>query len=409
MKTLFLSRWFPYPPDNGSKIRIFNLIRHLSMQHEVDLISFATETVTQEQIAASRNYCRWVDIVPYRTFQPDRLKSLLGFFSPRPRSVIDTYSLDLQQHVNRACHKRSFDLVIASQIDMAPYALTVPGAVKILEEIELTTLYEQFALQSHPLRKVRGGLTWWKLSYYINQLLQDFDGCTVVSEAERARVYQVASGFQPIGVVPNGVSMTDYEGNFGSAEADTLVYSGALSFYANFDAVDFFLREVFPLIQAKRPEVKLVITGKLDGAPVDRLPANQGVIFTGYLPDIRPTIARSWISIVPLRLGGGTRLKILEALALGTPVVTTSKGAEGLNLIPEHDLLLADNPTDFAAAILRLLQDPALRETLSRNGRRAVETQYDWSSLGRQFNKLIETAVIRAKPELQSIGESNYL
>jgi glycosyltransferase involved in cell wall biosynthesis len=157
------------------------------------------------------------------------------------------------------------------------------------------------------------------------------------------------------------------------------------------------------LIQVERPQVKLAITGKLDGVAVDRLPVvkNNGLVLTGYLADVRPTITRSWISIAPLRLGGGTRLKILEALALGTPVVATSKGAEGLNLVPERDILIADTPADFAAAVIRLLQDATLREALSQNGRRAVETHYDWQIIGQQFNNFIEAIVAQSKPELQ--------
>jgi glycosyltransferase involved in cell wall biosynthesis len=127
--------------------------------------------------------------------------------------------------------------------------------------------------------------------------------------------------------------------------------------------------------------------------PVERLPDNDGVVFTGYLDDIRPRVARSWGSIVPLRVGGGTRLKILEALALGTPVVATSKGAEGLDLAPGQDILIADKPADFAAAVLRLLQEAQLRKTLSHNGLRVVKAKYDWQIIGQQFNDFIETVV----------------
>lgn len=401
MKILFLSRWYPFPPDNGSKIRVFNLLRYLSQRHEVDLISFATDAVAGPQIAAMQSCCRRVEVFPYRPFQPGRLKAMVGFFSAQPRSVIDTYNADFQQGIDRAQRERSFDLAIASQVDMAPYALSVSSAVKILEEIELTTLYEHFARQTHPLKKVRGGLTWWKLSHYMVRLLQSFDACTVVSEDERARLWRVSPGYQPVGIVPNGVDMAAYQNDFGLPEADSLVYSGALTYHANFDAVNFFLREILPLVHVQRPQVKLQITGKLDGVPVVRLPKTDGnVIFTGYLPDIRPTVARSWINIVPLRLGGGTRLKILESLALGTPVVATSKGAEGLNLVPGRDILLADSPADFAAAVLRLLADPDLRETLRRNGRVAA-AQYDWSIIGQQFNNFIEKVVAQARPELQ--------
>ena len=185
--------------------------------------------------------------------------------------------------------------------------------------------------------------------------------------------------------------MEYYSGNHGEAIADTLIYSGALTYHANFDAVNYFLHDIFPLIQKECPDARLYITGSLEGVPLDQLPENDAVAFTGYLDDIRPAIARSWISIVPLRVGGGTRLKILEAMALGTPVVATSKGAEGLELIPDHDIVLADTPATFAESVLSLLNDPARRLQLSAHGRRIVSTKYTWQKIGQQFIEFVES------------------
>jgi len=129
---------------------------------------------------------------------------------------------------------------------------------------------------------------------------------------------------------------------------------------------------------------------------VDRLPNRDGVVFTGYVDDVRPVVARSWVGIVPLLTGGGTRLKILESLALGTPVVSTSKGAEGLDLVPGRDILIADEPADFADAVLRVLRDASLRETLSGNGRRAV-ARYDWQAIGPEFCDFVEEIAVNGK------------
>jgi glycosyltransferase involved in cell wall biosynthesis len=396
MNILFLSRWFPYPPDNGSRIRVFNLIKHLALHHRVDLISFASGPVADEQIKALGNYCQLVKIVRHRPFHPGRLTALMGFFSPRPRSVIDTYSAEMLRQVEGVGRDRSPDLVIASQLDMAPYAMALPTVPKILEEVELTVLHEKYVGQRHPLKRLRTWLMWQKSARYVAGLLRAFDGCTVVSEQERGQVLRVFPGYDRVSIVPNGVDTTYYAADFGAPESDRLVYSGSLTYSANFDAMSFFLREVFPLIQTQRSNAKLSITGRLDGAPVDRLPYNQDVAFTGYLDDVRPTVGRSWSSVVPLRIGGGTRLKILESLALGTPVVSTRKGAEGLDLEAGRDILVADEPADFAAVTVRLLQDHELRTRLSHNGRQAVNAKYDWQIIGQRLNDLIE-AVIRRK------------
>jgi len=403
MRMLFLSRWFPYPANNGAKIRIFNLLRHLAARHELVLLSFASEEVTAADLAVLRQYCRQVAVAPYRPFQPNRLQALAGFFAAKPRSVIDTYSQELHALVEQTCREQPFDLVIASQIDMVPYAQLVPDARKIFEEIELTVFYDRFVRQQPLPQKLRSGLTWWKLSRYVAGLLRAFDGGTVVSAQEQSRVRQVVPDYANIQVVPNGVDVAHYAQDFGPPAPNTLIYSGALTYGPNFDAMQFFLSEIFPLIQAQRPAVKLAITGKLDGVPIERLPEHRNVMFTGYLDDIRPTLARSWVNIVPLRQGGGTRLKILEALAAGTPVVATAKGAEGLDLLPEQEILRADTPAAFAATVLRLLDDADLRARLSRQGRQAVAARYDWSSIGREFNEFLEAVATptRTRPAVR--------
>ena len=397
MRILFLSRWFPYPSDNGSRLRIFNLLKYLSSRCTVDLISFASEPVTDEGLAAMRKYCERVDVVRYRPFQSTRWTALAGYFSSRPRSVIDTYSVEMQRRVEQVWREQPYDVVIAGQIDVAPYALALPNVPRVFEEVEVGKFYERYVDERHPLKKMRMGLTWSKTSRYMADLLRGFDGCTVVSEREREYVRQIAPGYQPsrMHVVPNGVDLARPT-DFGAPQADTLVYSGALTYYANWEAVEFFLREVFHLIRAKRPGVQLTVTGRLDGVPVDRLPNRDGTVFTGYVDDVRPVVARSWVSIVPLLTGGGTRLKILESLALGTPVVSTSKGAEGLDLVPGRDIVIADEPANFANAVLCVLRDADLRETLSRNGRRAV-TRYDWQVIGPEFCNFVQEIAVKGK------------
>lgn len=397
MRILFLSRWYPYPADNGSKIRIYNLLKHLSVRHEISLLSFAPELVDDERKKEMLKFCKQVEIATYRPFNPTRVKALLGYFSLKPRSVVDTFNTEMQQHIEHLRQERTYDLVIASEIDMAPYAAMIDSVPRIFEDIELTPLYERYIRQPNPIWKVRNGFTWIKTARYTNQLLQNFDGVTVVSRQEKHRVEQVSPGYSPIQVVPNCVDVEQYNGDFGSPEPDTLVFSGSLTYKANFDAVDYFVHDIFPLVKKECPQVKFIITGRLDGVPLDRLPKNDGVVFTGFLLDVRPRVARSWVNVVPLRIGGGTRLKILESLALGTPVVSTGKGAEGLDLIPGRDLLIADSPVEFAASILRLLQDASLREELSRAGRKTVIENYDWGITAPDFCGFVEEVATKGR------------
>ena len=389
MRILLISRWFPYPPDNGSRIRIYNLLKQLSKRNEITLLSFCEKPVSEERLGAARSVCRSVHTVPYRTYQPARLRALLGFFSWRPRSVTDTYSREMAALVKEASVLEDFDAVVATEIDCGAYALLVERSARVWEDLELAAIYDQFAKQRSWARKARLGLTWWKQSRFVARQMREFDGCTVVSERERKLVVDIVSGKANVTVVPNGVDLEANAGDFGEPVPDTLIYPGALTYSANFDAMDFFLRDVFPLIRENRPGVKLRITGQYNGVPVEKLPLGAGVELTGYLPDIRPVIAQSWACVVPLRTGGGTRLKILESMALSTPVVSTSKGAEGLSVTHEENILIADTPEQLAKAILGLLGDPVLRQKLQQNGQELVRSIYDWKGIGEKLHRFL--------------------
>jgi glycosyltransferase involved in cell wall biosynthesis len=382
MNILFLSRWYPFPPDNGSKARVFNLIRQLSQRHTVDLVSFTSETLSRERLEEMNRTCRSVATVPLRTFAPLSARSLLAFVSPRPRYFVDTYSREMEELSARAAAQHRPDLVLASEVDMAEYALRLAYRPRLLEDVELASLREAYTSAGSVAARLRHGLTWFKTKNYVRRLVASFDGCTVVSEIERSIVEGLAPKATRLEVVPNGVNLSDGSVDFGEPRENTLIYAGSLTYSANFDAVDFFLREIYPLVRRRRPGVKLLVTGAADADLRRRLPQSEGVAFSGYLDDVRPAVSQSWLSVVPLRQGGGTRAKILESLMLGTPVVSTSKGAEGLELQPERDILIADSPAEFAASVVRLLEDPSLRECLRTNGRRALEGRYDWPSVG---------------------------
>lgn len=388
MRVLFLSGWYPYPADNGARIRILNLLRQLAVDHQVTLLTFARRPPSDEQLAAVRCLCADVRVAPHVEFHPTRLRAVLGLLSTRPRSFTDTYSRPMADLVRAACAERRYDLVIASQIQMAPYALMVDDTPRLLEEMELATIREQ-GLYGGWARRARYGLTWIKTARFVRRMLERFDGCTVVSAQERALLARAAPDYRRVWIVPNGVDLDTYAGDFGAPEPNTLIHTGALTYQANYDAVGYFLKEVYPLVLRRRSGTVLRITGATDGLDLSGLPASPGAVFTGYLDDIRPALARSWVSVVPLRIGGGTRLKILEAMALGTPVVSTTKGAEGLDVCHGENILIADTPVGLADAILGVLGDPSLRARLAAGGRGLVEERYGWHRIGQGLRALV--------------------
>ncbi len=394
MRILFLSRWFPYPPTNGSKLRIFNLLKQLSQRHNVGLVTFAesTDSVNTETIDALRRYCTSVRVLPYRRFRPTSTRALLGLFAAAPRYLVDTYSNEMRSAVAAEVHKQKPKLVIASQLAMVPYAVELEVGPAVLEELELSMFRPAQGRRGLALRRLRSLLTWLKLSAYLRRTLPRFAACTVASEQERAHLLAVAPWYTAVDVVPNAVDIPHYTGDFGSPCPSTMIFSGALTYDANYDAIRYFLNEIQPAIRQAVPDCLLRITGSLTGVDLASLPRGDGVCFTGYVDDIRPVVAQSWVSVVPLRLGGGTRLKILEALALGTPVVSSSKGAEGLDVTDGEDILIANEPQDFAAKVITLLRSPALRQRLAANGRRLVEARYDWRVVGERLCAVVQRA-----------------
>ena len=391
-KLLFLSRWFPYPPDNGSKLRIFNLLRHLGRAYDVTLICFqgADEEVTGPKLAALAKHHIRVRAVPYHSFRPSSARALRGFLSTRPRSLVDTESREMRDTVDDEWTHCDYDVVVASELDMIPYALQIPGTPALLEDLELATYRDSFEHDHFWLTRMRRWLTWWKLRSYIRRTLPRFAACTVVSDVERAHLCAVIPTYTSIVTVPNAVDTAKYDADFGHPEPETLIWSGSLTYRPNYEAVQYFIKEILPRVMSAVPNAKLRITGHCEGIDLGSLQHSPGVEFTGYLEDVRPAISRSWASVVPLRTGGGTRLKILESMALGTPVVATKKGAEGLEVNDGQNILIAENPDQFAGRVVSLLGSPHLRTHLSMGGRDLVRSRYDWEVVAPTFTTLVE-------------------
>jgi glycosyltransferase involved in cell wall biosynthesis len=289
-----------------------------------------------------------------------------------------------------------YDVLVASQRRMVPYTASIAGLPKIWEEVEVTVIREAYERESSLVRRLRRRLTWGKERAFIRRMAEQVHACTVVSKVERDRLRSVAPRIRRLAIVPNGVDLDHYQIVEKSPANDTLVFNGSLTYAANLDALDFFLSEILPLVLAWRPGVRLFVTGSTEGVDLSRLPLTEGTIFTGYVPDIRPLVADSRVCVAPIRIGGGTRLKILEAMALGTPVVSTLKGVEGLQVKHQHDVWVADDALAFALAVVRLLEDEDLRQSMAGHARRTVEQTYGWSVIGERLNSLLVKVALEA-------------
>jgi len=389
-RILWVMGWFPLPPDKGVRIRLAQLMDTLAARHRLTLVVLADPEAEvaryQEELAAR---CEALFIFPRREFQPTRWRAIRGFLSPIPRWLFDVALPEVHARVRRLVREQSFDLIIASQLPSALYVRHLDGIPKILDEVECGLFLDQVRMARTPLQRARRWLMWWKYARFLNALSRDFAVCTVVSEVEAQILRRVAPKAR-VAVIPNGIALARYREIEASPEPDTLIFTGAPTYWANRDALDFLAEAIWPEIWRHRPEARLWITGRLpEGVALPRPP---GWIYTGYLDDVRPWVARAWAMVVPLRFGGGTRLKILEAMALGTPVVSTPKGVEGLTFRAAGAVTIAGAPRDFARAVLDVLRDPDRRAQQSRIAREAVR-DYDWARLGERYLELVERVI----------------
>ncbi|MEI7555284.1 glycosyltransferase family 4 protein [Candidatus Chlorohelix sp.] len=395
MRLVFLSRWLPYPPSNGSKLRIFNLLKQLSARgYEIHLLTFYEDgDAINEAIPNLKEFCSEVECIPYKPYRPTSLKALAGFFSFRPRSLVATYQPQMAIHLKAILNAHLADLVLASQLDMANYGLlaTKYKVPCFLEELEIGAIH-QFNGDIKLRTRLRNKLTWVKYSKYIGYLGQHYKGISVVSESEKELIEPFAHN-TPLHVLPNGVDVAAYQ--FRAYNATTrkkqLIFNGALTFNRNYEAVAYFLSEVFPKIRGREGDIELFVTGKNSGVNLQELSSTlKGVTFTGFLDDIQPLMVESAVCVASILSGGGTRLKILEAFALGTPVVSTSKGAEGLDVVNGTHLLIADNPSDFVTAVSTLLHTPELAASLALNARKLVEEKYCWNLIAENLDRILK-------------------
>lgn len=329
-----------------------------------------------------------VTIADTRSGRPvGRLRTTAALMGRRPRHFRLTYRPAILERIRQIAAEHKVEVVVAYELGAGDYVahLDSRGLVKILDGCE------PFMFRaSRPTLRSQARL--WKFKPFLKQMLERFDAFTTVSEAELAWIRnEIAPRSVWGGTVPNGADLSEpYEG---PVSADRVIYTGSLTYRANRDAVDFFTKEVWPAVLRACPGATFVVTGQLpDDATVRRLHAIDGVVLAGLRSDYRDFVSASAVLAVPLQEGGGTRIKILDALALGCPVVASSKAIEGIALARGREVLVAESAADFATAVIWVLKDPGIREALIANGRRAA-ARYSWAASQRTFVEIVEASV----------------
>lgn len=396
MRILFLSPWFPLPIDNGAKIRIYNLLSALNSKHEITFLAFEPENF-EAHPKELVGICQDVRLVRAKRFEPTRLAGWLGHISRTPRSLIEAYNDQMAGQVRHVTIEKSFDAIISFTIDMAAYALQSPRVTRLIDIDNFTTrmMKEQYQAYHDGPNRLRYWLTWLKWHEYEKSVLSQFDGLMVVSEKDKSQVYALLGSDAKLEVIENCVDLASYRELDPAPTPGSLVFNGSLTYRPNLDAMEYFLKSIWGNVLQAVPNANLTITGSTKGIAINQLCTDNSVTFTGPLKDVGSIVAKSWGSIAPLRIGGGSRLKILEAMALGTPVISSTKGAEGLEVTHMKNILIADSQEEFVNQIILLLGSPELRESLRKNAKTLVREKYDTSKIGPKFEQFVVRAAER--------------
>jgi glycosyltransferase involved in cell wall biosynthesis len=395
MRVLLLSQVLPYPPDSGPKVKTWNVLKYLAQHHEVTLVSFVRGDQTAEA-EHLRRYCKAVYTVPMeRGALHDGLAMVRSLLSNQPWMMVRDDRAAMRHLVDRLAVETRFDIAHADQLNMAQYAARVPGAGRILDAHNaLWVLYRRLWQTMGPgPRRWLLGRDWQLLERYEGQVCRDFDAVLAVSEEDKAALQQAAGKAVDMAVIPIAIDTDEVSVVTRQAGADHIIHIGTMYWPPNIDGIRWFIHEVYPHIRAKRPDVVFDVVGARPPQELVNLSGNgTGINVTGYVDDPTSYLEQAGVMVIPLRAGGGMRVKILNALAQGVPIVSTSLGCEGIAVTHGQDIMIADSPDEFAEAVMRVLDSPILAERLGRNGRQLAEQRYDY----RRACRLLEAVYDRA-------------
>ena len=388
-----------WPPNTGGRLRTLHMIAELSQRHRVSVITTRHPADESSGLRTRLAACEGIDAVPYTLPKQGTSRFALAV----ARSWASPYPADLWRWRIPAVRARirerlaeGVDLCVADFLVAMPNlpSRTTTPVVLFEHNVEYMIWKRLHEVEKRPARRALLGLEWRKMRQYEARACARASLTVAVSEADRALLAANAPGAD-IRAIGTGVDTTYFHPNGAFEAPASLVFTGSMDWYPNEDAIMYFIAEILPELRREVPGLSLAVVGR---DPAERLRAAcaaAGVQVTGTVADVRPHVAEAAVYVVPLRIGGGTRLKIFEALAMGKAVVSTRVGAEGLPIVPGEHFLQADSPADFTQAVVTLLKDPDRRRALGRAGRRLVEERYSWTQVTRQFEGHCEEVVAR--------------
>jgi len=408
LRILWLKTGPLHPVDTGGKIRTFNMLRELRKRHRVSYLSLlpalSPESITREASAYSHDQL-WV---PWRetpkfswSFYAEVLNGVC--FSSRPY-IIDKYrSTFMEAHISEADERHKHDLIVC---DFLTPAVNLPGLgafvrtpVLLFEHnVEALILKRHYETEQNFFKGVFYKGQWKRMQHFEKEACQSVTGVVAVSAPDVELLRKDYGLTNVLGAVPTGVDIAHFKPENIARKPHSIAFLGSMDWMPNVEGVAWFAADILPALKDKYPDLTVTIIGRNPVSKVKELGRRHPFVHvTGTVDDVRPFLNASEVMIVPLRVGGGTRLKIFEALATGIPCVSTRIGAEGLPVTHDQHILLADSPAEFVREISRLFESRTLRETIGMNGRVLVERQFSWESVATVFEQYCHETVARKR------------
>ena len=403
LRILWLKTELLHPVDRGGRIRTYQMLRQLRRAHQVTYLALDDGGSPPEAVARAEEYCRELVRVPHRlpvrgsmAFNVGALANLL---SPLPYTVTRFRAPEMTRRIH--------ELVRGGRVDVLVCDFLFPS-VNVPRDLECATVLFQHNVEAeiwrrhaeaagNPAARAYFASQWRRVRAFEGAQCARYDHVVAVSEADR-ELMRRQYGIESVSAIPTGVDVEYFRpggggGDGGAREPANLVFTGAMDWMPNEDAMLRFVADTLPRIRRSRPDVTLTVVGRNPPARLRALAgATPGVTVTGGVPDVRPYLERSSVFVVPIRIGGGTRLKIFEAMAMEKPVVSTTIGAEGLPVRHGVDALLADDPDAFAAAVLELLANPVRAQRMGMAAAARVRSEFGWDRVAEQFSDICARA-----------------
>lgn len=393
MKILWVKTDFLHPTTRGGQIRTLEMLRQLHKRHEVHYVAF-DDPANLEGTRRSSEYSTRAYPVPHRVV-PKRSVSFVGqlvggLFSPIPVAIARYRSEAMRQMIDRLTTEHDYDAMICDFLAPSVNIDDMTGWVLFQHNVE-TIIWERHAQTGRtPLHRAYFAQQARRMFEWERSVCTDASHVVAVSQIDE-QILRDRFGAQHTSCVATGVDLDFFERPVQAAQTHDLVFVGSMDWMPNIDGIHWFVSEVWPLIRAQKPDCKLAVVGRNPPPSLLAETKDSSITITGTVPDVRPSLWNSAVSIVPLRVGGGTRLKIFEAMAAGTPVVSTTIGAEGLPLRHLEHIRIADAPQQFAADCLDLLRNAEARRVLAANALELIRANFSWEQVTRRFEETLRS------------------